>query len=153
MDVIINVNKMRVYDEVAKTTSYIGAKMPDAESYDHMFTTDEDRLMLERFWTEAASGATEQLKPFVSSVAPQQVSQRIDIESDYTVRLNISGRFNTAMQESMETSLFSYFVNFVISRWCRLTYAEAEAAYMADAAGALSDVMRKLYFKKKPTRP
>ena len=62
----LTVNKANVYDEVAKTTSYTGQKMQgDATAYDRIFTTDDDRMMLERFWVEACNGATEQFKPFL----------------------------------------------------------------------------------------
>jgi hypothetical protein len=49
IDIILTVNKEKVYEEVAKTTSYTGAKMDDELAYDRIFTTDEDKSMLERF--------------------------------------------------------------------------------------------------------
>lgn len=153
MEIILDVKKLLVYDEVAKTSSYTGAKMAgDDAAYDRIFTTDEDRLMLERFWLEAAGGATEKMKPFIVSVAPQPVSQRVDLTRDYTVRLKVSVDFEPALRESTETSLYDYFVNFIVSRWYKFTCKEEIGSYATDAVAALEDVLRKLYYKKKPTR-
>ena len=52
IDIILTVNKeKRVYEGI-KTTSYTGAKMDDELAYDRIFTTDEDKSMLERFGAE-----------------------------------------------------------------------------------------------------
>ena len=48
-DIALTVNKESVYEEVAQTTSYTGAKMNDELAYNRIFTTDEDKSMLERF--------------------------------------------------------------------------------------------------------
>lgn len=55
MDVILTIKKAVVYDEVAKLTGYVGAKTIEdsGKAYDRVFTTDDDRLMLERFWRES----------------------------------------------------------------------------------------------------
>ena len=49
----LTTDKNDVYEEVAKTTSYAGAKTDDATAYDKIFTTDADKEMLERFWQES----------------------------------------------------------------------------------------------------
>lgn len=55
--------KGEVYNEVAKTTSYTGAKMEnDEDAYDRIFTTDEDKAMLERFWNESKNMVAGSLK-------------------------------------------------------------------------------------------
>ena len=62
IDIILTVNKEKVYEEVAKTTSYTGAKMDDELAYDRIFTTDEDKSMLERFWCESKNTICNSLK-------------------------------------------------------------------------------------------
>ena len=91
----LKINKARVYDEVAKTTSYTGVKMQGDESaYDRIFTTDADREMLERFWVEACNGATEQFKPFLVSVTDQPMSHGVELDKDYEVKLELSSSFD-----------------------------------------------------------
>lgn len=144
---------MRVYDEVAQTTSYTGAKMQgDVGAYERIFTTDDDRLMLERFWVEACNAATEQFKPFLVSVSEQSEGQRVDLEHNYEVQLELSSSFDTSLTGSIETSLFSFFVSFIISKWYKFCNKEEAESYGADSLAMMGDVMRKVYYKKKPVR-
>lgn len=149
----ITINKANVYDEVAKTTSYAGAKMPeDAAAYDRIFTTDEDRLMLERFWAEACGGSTEQMKKFVSSVNEHSETQGVELGRNYEVVLSVCDRYADSMTDSVKSSLFSYFVSYIVSRWFRFTNKGESETYGNDAAGAMDDVMRKLNYKSRPVR-
>ena len=149
----LKINKARVYDEVAKTTSYTGAKMQgDKSAYDRIFTTDADREMLERFWVEACNGATEQFKPFLVSVTDQPMSHGVELEKDYVVELELSNNFDESLTGSIETSLFSYFVALIVSKWYKFANKDESESYGGDAAGAIDDVMKKIYYRKKPKR-
>ena len=70
MDVVLSIKKANVYDEVAKLTGYVGAKNIEdtGKAYDRVFTTDDDRLMLERFWREAVGAITDEVKRFIITV-------------------------------------------------------------------------------------
>lgn len=149
----LTVNKANVYDEVAKTTSYTGQKMQgDATAYDRIFTTDDDRMMLERFWVEACNGATEQFKPFIVSVSDQPVSHGVELDKNYVVKLELSNSYDESLNGSIGTSLFSYFVAMIVSKWYKFTNKGESESYGTDAVGAIDDVMRKIYYRKKPTR-
>lgn len=153
IDVTLTVNKAQVYDEVAKTTSYTGTKMQGDESaYDRIFTTDDDRMMLERFWVEACNAATEQFKHFLVSVNAQDEGQRVDLENNYEVQLELSSSYDTNLTGSMQTSLFSFFVSFIVSKWYKFTNKGEADSYGQDAAAMMDDVVRKMYYKKKPVR-
>lgn len=144
-DVTLTVDKNKVYDEVAKTTSYTGAKMQgDDKAYERIFTTDEDQQMLERFWTEASNAATEQFKPFLES--------NLSDSSCYKVQLELSSSFETQLQASIETSLFSFFVAVIVGKWYKFTNKSEAESYTNEAVGMIEDVMQKIYFKKKPKR-
>lgn len=144
-DVTLAVDKNKVYDEVAKTTSYTGAKMQgDDKAYERIFTTDEDQQMLERFWTEASNAATEQLKPFLEI--------NLSDLSCYKVQLELSSSFETQLQASIETSLFSFFVSVIVGKWYKFTNKSEAESYTNEAVGMIEDVMQKIYFKKKPKR-
>ena len=143
-DIVLHISKAGVYDEVAKTTSYAGAKKTEDEgAYERIFTTDEDRLMLERFWSEAGDGATEQMKRFVVDV---------DLSIDYEVKLSMSDGFDDTLKDSIQTLLHSYFVNYIVAKWFKFTNKEESESYGNDAAGAMEDVMKSLYHRKKPQR-
>ena len=118
---VLKIKKEDVYNEVAKTTSYTGAKMEDDAAYERIFTTAEDKTMLERF--------------------------------TYTLTLELSASFDDSLLESMERSLFSFFVMNITAKWYTFTNKNEATDYAAGAATNLEDIMRKAFFKKKPRRP
>lgn len=143
-EVELTVYKTAVYDEVAKTTSYTGAKMVgDDGAYERIATTDEDLEMLERFWNEAASGALDQLKPYMVSC----------VNGDsFDVKLRMSEGFDINLSDSIQTSLFSYFVAMIVSKWFKMANKPEAEGYGVEAAGAMDDAMNKICHRKKPVR-
>lgn len=152
--VTYTVNKANVFTEVAKTTSYTGVKKaPDGSLYEQIFTTDEDRLLLERFWNEAANAATELFKPFVENVSSTSQAHGVDLANNYVAELSLSSSYDTSLTNSVQSSLFSFFVNYIVSKWYRFANKDEAAEFETEAEGYLQDVRSKIYFKKKPSRP
>lgn len=147
MEVRLRVIKTKVYDEVAKTTSYTGAKMVgDEDAYERIYTTDEDQQMLERFWSEGKILLCEGLKKVL-------ISETESDEGVYEFRLQPSVAFDRALEDSMQRSLFSFFVMHITSKWYALSNKTEAASYATEATVFLEDIKRKAFFKKKPTRP
>lgn len=152
-DVTLRVSKRAVYDEVAKTTSYSGAKKVGEEgAYERIFTTDEDRLMLERFWVEACDGATANLKQFLVRVSDQSVGSGVKEDEDYEVLLSLPSRFDETLTPGIETSLFSYFVAFIVGEWYIFCNKEEAEGFVTMATAKMKSVMNNLYYRVKPTR-
>lgn len=144
-------SKNEVLDEVAKTTSYTGAKMVgDDEAYNRIFTTDEDREMLERFWNESKNTLCNALKRVLVSEAEAMTENDISI---YILTLGLSDAFDIALTNTMSRSLSSFFVMNIIAKWYAFTNKGEAVAYATEAAANLEDFMRKAFYKKKPTRP
>lgn len=154
-EINITIDKNKVWHEVAKATSYTGAKMmtgEDPNAYDRIFTTDEDRELLERYWVEACSLATSTLAPWLSDVEDQPIHHGVDVTTDYEVTLSMSNRYDSNLSDSLQSALFSYFVATILSKWYRLTNKSETEAYATEAAAMLQSVEQKLYHKKAPTR-
>lgn len=153
MKITLEVNKANVYDEVAKTTAYVGSKVVgDEQAYDRIFTTDGDRQMLERFWVETCSAATSAFRGHLVSVSEQPESHGVELDRHYRVELEASSSFDETLKDSMGTCLFSYFVSSIVSKWCVFANKGEAELYGEQAAGFLSDVMRKLLYRKRPVR-
>lgn len=154
MRINLSVNKANVYDEVAKTSAYAGSKKmaEDAGAYARVFTTDEDRLLLERFWVEACNNATNILKPFLVSVKTQPISHGIDISRNYNVELEVSSSYDDTLTESVETSLYSYFVLAILAKWYAVANNVDAEATALEASASMKDMLQKIYYKKKPVR-
>jgi hypothetical protein len=145
-ETIFTLNKNEIFEEVAKTTLYTGVKMDDDEkAYDRIFTTDEDKIILNRFWEESKNTVCDFLKRILSSE-----NEEDDI---LTIKLELSAAFDTSLESSMRSSLISFFVMNITSKWFNLTNKQESAGCAAEAATYLEDVKRKALFKKRPTRP
>ena len=153
--IVLTIEKDRVWDEVAKATSYTGAKMmgEDPAAYDRISTTDQDREMLERFWVEACSIATNQLKEWVKAVSEQPIHHGVDMVTDYVVTLSVADAWPTALLDSTQSSLQSFIIATILSKWFRLANKGEMEAYASEAAAHLQDVGQKLYQRVRPSKP
>lgn len=145
MIIILRLDKEAVYEEVAKTTEYTGAKMEDEQAYERIFTTDEDKAMLERFWNEC--------KNMVSGYLKKVLVSEIETDGVYSLTLGLSSAFDESLTDSMERSLFSFFVMSITAKWYTFANKGEATGYATEAAAYIEDIMRKAFFKKKPTRP
>jgi len=149
------IRKSEVYDEVALTTAYVGKKMlskDDQGAYERIFTTDSDRLQLERFWSEASSEASNLLKPFVEDLSPQPDSDGVDLSRDYLVRLSLPQGYDPQLNTSMSSSLHSFFVEMLCAKWFRVANKPEAEEYHRSALKQLGQVEAILYHRKRPKR-
>lgn len=145
MEVTLKINKETVYDEVAKTTEYTGAKMDDEHAYETISTTEEDKTMLERFWNECKNMVCNSLKRVLVS--------EVEAEGEYSLTLGLSAAFDESLTDSMERSLFSFFVMNITAKWYTFANKSEATGYATEAATYIEDIMRKAFYKKRPTRP
>ena len=143
----LTIEKSDIYEEVAKTTAYIGAKnkLEDGKSaFDQVFVTDADLTMIERFLNESLDALRNVLKRFIS------VGSVVD--GTITWQLEMSSRFEGNLLESIKSSAKSFLVNSIICKWCEITANDKVKEYADNAAALLLDIKEKAFFKKKPTR-
>ena len=160
-EVTLTVNKQLVYNEVAKTTSYTGAKLvsdEDSTAYERIFTTDEDRLLLERFFMEAANNITKEIPTStLKSVSQHPASNGLQPDADYVVQLDMPDTFPDQIKGTIEGTMFSFFVAFIISKWYdnqekkeAATYADQAASWLASFSVLLQ---RRVKPVNRPMRP
>lgn len=154
MNMILSIKKANVYDEVAKLTGYVGAKSIEdtGKAYDRVFTTDDDRLILERFWREAIGAITDEVKKFIVTVSAPSNSQSVDITEVWEATLNMPSSFDDNLTGSINDSLLSYAVNSIASKWFAIANKEESDKYSAMAVVAGNETKSKLYYRKKPKR-
>ena len=141
----LTVDKNKVYEEVAKTTHYTGKKTEEGQSFERISTTEQDYEMLERFWSESKDTACNSMM--------KKLLSETEADGRYAITLELSGSFDEALADSMERSLFSFFVMNITAKWYTLANKEEAAGYAQEAATYMDDVKRKAYYKKKPVRP
>ena len=119
--------------------------MDDEHAYEVISTTDEDKAMLERFWNECKNMICNSLKKVLVS--------EVEAEGEYSLTLGLSTAFDESLTESMQRSLFSFFVMNITAKWYTFANKSEATGYATEAATYIEDIMRKAFFKKKPTRP
>jgi hypothetical protein len=145
MEVTLRINKESVFDEVAMTAEYTGAKMADETAYERISLTDENREILNQFWSES--------KTLICSHLKRMFISEEDTKDSYTLSLELSESFGSQLTKNLESSLHYFFVANIISKWYALTNKEEAAGYATAAASYIEDIMRKAYSKEKPSRP
>lgn len=146
-DSILTIKKSDVYEEVAKTTAYIGAKnkLEDGKSaFDQVFVTDADLTMIERFFNESLDALKNVLKRFISGVS--------GVDGTITWQIEMPSRFDDNLLSSINSSANSFLVNSIIGKWFEITANDKVKEYADNAAALLLDIKDKAFFKKKPTR-
>lgn len=146
MEITLKVSKEAVYEEVAKTTEYTGAKMDDEHAYEVISTTDEDKTMLERFWSECKNMVCNSMKKVLVSESEAE-------DGEYSLVLRLSTAFDENLTESMQRSLFSFFVMNITAKWYTFANKSEATGYATEAATYIEDIMRKAFYKKRPERP
>lgn len=143
--IALTIDKAKVYEEVAQTTAYVGAKMADDTSYDAIRTIDEDESALERFWNESMSIATNLLSEFLED--------KTEREGIHVFFLQISNLFDENLTLSLQNNLFSFFVTSIVSQW--FTYANKQEAqtYDQQSAAFLENMLHTLSLRMRPRRP
>jgi hypothetical protein len=82
----------------------------------------------------------------------QPISHGVDLARNYSVGLELSSSYDDNLTEAVSTSLFSFFVASIVSKWFAFSNKPEAESYAVGAATIMDDVMRKIYYKKKPTR-
>ncbi len=142
-------------NEVAKQTSYIGAKITTADgsnSYDQVFTTNDDYAMLERYWREAINATTGNLRKFIKSVSATPANPSVDPNEVFSLVLSMPTRYDSSQTETIQASLFSYFTNFITSKWLSVAYKTDAEYYERYATESMKEILLKIFYKKPASR-
>lgn len=143
----LTINKSNIYEEVAKTTAYIGKKTTvenGKSAFDQIFVTEADSEMIDRFFNESLNLLINVLKRFILG----------DSRGDrlITFMLEMPSRFDGNLINSISLSANSFMVNSIIGKWCEITANDKVKEYTDNAAALLLDIKDKAYYKKKPKR-
>lgn len=146
-DFTLTIKKNDIYEEVAKTTAYIGKKatVDDGKSaFDQIFVTEADLSMIERFFNESLDALRNVLKRFISGGS--------GVDGTINWELEMPSRFDGNLLDSINSSANSFLVNSIIWKWCEIAANEKAKEYSDNSAALLLDIKDKSFFKKKPTR-
>ena len=146
----LEISKKKIYQEVERTTSYIGAKIvDDVEAYQRIRTIDEDAVLLDRFWKETKAEFCNLLKEYLFSV--EQTGEGAEEQIEFKLRLSES--WDSVLGDTMQQDLFSFFVLNIIAKWFTLSNKAEAEGYKEAACGILTEMHINAIHKNKPMRP
>lgn len=151
----LTVRKLDVYNEVAKITAYAGSKQMDGDehAYERMFTTDDDRLMLELYFGEAADSIVNSLPTsYIAEASDYNTGTGIDLDADYKLTLQVPEAFPDNLTASVEATMSFYFTTYIVSQWMALQKNEMAAVYAEKAQVFLSNISLLLHRRSRPVR-
>lgn len=145
--VYIDVDKSDIYDEIARTSAYMGAKSVKEKgegAYEQVAVEETDKAMLDRFYDEAMGMLLNLLKRFdVGSETAGAVTG---------VHFDVPDRFDSNLETAIASEVRSFFVNHVLSKWCELTDKQSSKEYADNATAKLLEIKDNVFHKTKPTR-
>lgn len=145
MKITISILKSSLYNEIGKLTAYVGAKNTDEQgvnTYDQVFTTNDDATLLERFWREAKSDITDKLSRYI--ITPETTinatDDNIDPAEQYQITLILPDNYNTAMLAPLNDEIYNYMTNIITSKWFGITNRGDEERYLAYASNSFAKI-------------
>lgn len=155
-DIQVNIPKISVFNDVAQQTAYIGQTRTDKNGmpmYEQIAVFKSDFPMIERFWRDGIGFLASKLKRKIVSISPQQPIPGNNTNEVIVISFSIGENFDSSYRETIKSSVFSYFVNYVTAKWLLIKLPDEAAKYDTYATQNLNDVIEKVFFKKAPKRP
>lgn len=151
MEVRLSLDKSAAMTEVSRLTHYIAAKLVEVENnpttigaYNRIPTVDEDADLLDRFWSEA--------RGYICNRAKKRLVSEAESDGTYALTLDLPDRYNTALNTSVQQSLLSFFIYYILSRWLLIVHKDEADAYSAMSLGCVDDIMDKITHNQGITR-
>lgn len=144
--ILIKISRIDVFNDVAKAASYTGAKMVgDNDAYERISITDQNLELFNSYWNVAVSLLCDNLKEMIQTIThtPEAL----------TISLNVSNSFDISLVSSINASIKAFFVEIILGKWFEITNKNEFQARYNSGVEMLTDALRKLYYRKAPTRP
>lgn len=141
----ISIVKATVISEISLVTTYQAGRNKNVpEDFSRVNVSDADVSILDKYWNECIAEIDKELKMFITDNTTD--------DDEYAMSLTMPSNYDSAMDSSINTSLKTYVVNAILSKWFAITDPTSSERYATIAAGAMQSAKNKLWFRKKPTR-
>lgn len=152
IEVKVYIKKSVIYNEVAKITSYIGAKRIDADQnvYERVFSTEDDRELLERYWREAKSDLTDIVSRWLVGSSKVDNSQVVDDAEVWEITLNMPHTFHLQMVDALDEDIHSFMIHSIIFKWLSVSEPKEAEYYHVQMMSKKESITKKLMYRIKP---
>lgn len=161
--ITIDIEKAYVLDEVAKLSSYAGAKLIEADpgAVDRIMATDADLETMDRFWDETISALEERLKDhlvkseFVYGGGEADTAEGTTTQEADTQRMTLSvgTRMSGAIEDSLRKSMQGYCIGSMAAMWYALANKDGVEEQLQKLNEKLMSSLYVIYSRKRPEKP
>ena len=159
--ITIDIEKAYVLDEVAKLSSYAGAKLIEADpgAVDRIMATDADLETMDRFWDETISALEERLKDHLvksefvyggTDTADGTTTQEADTQR---MTLSVGTRMSGAIEDSLRKSIQGYCISSMAEMWYALANKDGVEEQLQKLNEKLKSSLYTIYSRKRPEKP
>lgn len=128
----IEIDKKKIFDEIAKKTSYIGAKSKDDKDYDRIFVSDEN----EEFFETTFNLAHSECKEFLFAFTKEEVIPDGNIDGpqqlfpNYNITLSLPKHFSHTTITLLTNLINEYITCRLLSEWIMITQPESHVYWI-----------------------
>ena len=143
MEVICRVRKDLVLEEISRLTGYTGKTSNEVDVDKISVTSDEGELMTS-FWKATINELFSIVERFASTVDNK--------EDEASYNLNMPSNFDVKATSSIETTMQSFMVNLICSKWFNISKKEEVKYYTSEAERNSLNIRSLLNKRCKPTK-
>ena len=144
-EILININKKEILDEVSLNTAYAGAKTQgEAGIFERVAAIEADEALLSKFWLEMTGQLAETLQGFIKSAEHSQTALKLNLET--------SGAYDESLTPSLVEDVKAALAAGITQRWFTYTLPSRAEEFCRNSELLLKRIISKLCHRKKPVR-
>lgn len=145
----IDIDEDKIFTSVSMVTSYIGANAvseQDINAYDRIFTTDENKEILQTAFHLAVAECVEMLYPYTK----QEIS---DTEKETgSIQLRLPLGFSSSTLELIQVLVKEYIIYYIVTQWLMLVDPNRAQVYAEKYLYAKQKIQTALLSRTRPPR-
>lgn len=148
-NITLRVVKSEVWEYVKKNAAYFGKKNGEGADFTKVMLTDADEEAWPEFFSESCAKVTGAIKELIVSPWAEDKEKT----GSYNLGLSISESYDETLTSGVEHDLLSFISNDMVAQWYKVANKEESKEFEDKATASLGEALRKLYYRKRPTRP
>lgn len=150
----IEIDKKKIFDEIAKKTSYIGAKSKDDKDYDRIFVSDENEEFFETTFNLAHSECKEFLFAFTKEeVIPDGNKDKPQqLFPNYNITLSLPKHFSHTTITLLTNLINEYITCRLLSEWIMIVKPENHSYWIERYLSTKQQISTALMARTQPLK-
>lgn len=143
----IDIIRSDIDKHLSNITAYTGVKRctgASIEDIDRISTAEEDTVLLDRYWVNAANVLAEQVKGFIASLSVSGEA--------LSVELHLSDSFDDSLFPTVSEGMASFMTAYMAKSWFAIACPDKADEWSRESSRLLAEISRSLYHRRRPSR-